>query len=276
MNDTRRLDPPRASEAGFALILAILALLLLTFLGLTLAATTSTELQIATNYRWSRQAYYNAEAGIEVGKIVLRNIPTDWANVLPAARLTPEWDFGGASPNGGTAPSAAATRNWENKACDVMTGSGHGVVLDDSLAAVQPLLLSQSPHGPYENVTAFPGSTGSKVNGSFTLWVKRDLILNSATGKYHDDPANNSLILIAEGAAPNAAATSSSGVVLQWRSIRILQVKLSRGSTTSGSCEAAQGQEGTAASGANFGACAPLNSGGVTALGTGLTDTAVK
>ena len=58
-----------AGEGGFALILAILSLMLLTFLGLTLAATTSTELQIATNYRWSQQALYNAEAGIEAARV---------------------------------------------------------------------------------------------------------------------------------------------------------------------------------------------------------------
>ena len=46
------------TQSGFALVLALLALLLLTFLGLTLAVTTSTELQIATNYRWSEQARY--------------------------------------------------------------------------------------------------------------------------------------------------------------------------------------------------------------------------
>ena len=61
-------------EAGFALILAILALMLMTFLGLTLATSTSTELQIATNYRYSQQALYNAYAGVDVGKVVLRNI----------------------------------------------------------------------------------------------------------------------------------------------------------------------------------------------------------
>jgi len=57
MQDARQ---KRRSERGFALILAILSLMLLTFLGLTLATTTSTELQIATNYRWSQQALYNA------------------------------------------------------------------------------------------------------------------------------------------------------------------------------------------------------------------------
>ena len=65
-----------------------MALMLLTFLGLTLATTTSTELQIATNYRWSQQALYNAEAGIEAGKQILRNIPVgvSWATLLPSVR----------------------------------------------------------------------------------------------------------------------------------------------------------------------------------------------
>ena len=82
-------------EAGFALILALLALLLLTFLGLTLAVTTSTELQIATNYRWAEQARYVAEAGIEAGKMILRDAPT-WENILPPPRETP-WT-GAAAP----------------------------------------------------------------------------------------------------------------------------------------------------------------------------------
>ena len=65
MSDKNR---DRRHEGGFALILAILALMLLTFLGLTLATTTSTELRIATNYRWNTQALYNAEAGIEADR----------------------------------------------------------------------------------------------------------------------------------------------------------------------------------------------------------------
>ena len=75
------------TEEGFALILAILALMLLTFLGLTLATTTSTELRIATNYRWNTQAVYNAEAGIEAGKRILQSL--NWARVAarPSAGL---------------------------------------------------------------------------------------------------------------------------------------------------------------------------------------------
>ena len=81
----------RRGERGFALVLAILSLMLLTFLGLTMATTTSTELQIATNYRWSQQALYNAEAGLEAARIVLSNVAdvtTQWRRSCPPARTT--------------------------------------------------------------------------------------------------------------------------------------------------------------------------------------------
>ena len=78
--------------------------MLLTFLGLTLATTTSTELQIATNYRWSLQAQYNAEAGIEAARIVLSNVAglgrPLWTDQLPAARRP--------GPGGGAAPRPVA------------------------------------------------------------------------------------------------------------------------------------------------------------------------
>jgi hypothetical protein len=76
--------------------------MLLTFLGLTMAATTSTELQIATNYRWSQQALYNAEAGLEAARVVLANVSTasnGWLGVLPTKRTT-EWAAGAAPAPG--------------------------------------------------------------------------------------------------------------------------------------------------------------------------------
>jgi len=94
----------REKEGGFALILAILALMLLTFLGLTLATSTSTELQIATNYRWSQQAYYNAEAGIEYGKSLLRYM--NWTLLLPDPRM------GGSESGCVTTGPAAGFKCW--------------------------------------------------------------------------------------------------------------------------------------------------------------------
>src|SRR5512139_1916849 len=113
MRDSRAVDGRRAGESGFALLLAILSLMLLTFLGLTLAATTSTELQIATNYRWSLQAFYNAEAGIEAGKRVLQNV--NWRAAMPAARgsWAPPTTTPVPTTNQPVPPFAGATRNFE-------------------------------------------------------------------------------------------------------------------------------------------------------------------
>jgi hypothetical protein len=238
-------------EAGFALILALLALVLLTFLGLTLATTTSSELQIASNYRWSQQALYNAEAGIEVGKIILRNIANDWGSVLPSVR-SGKWSWGTPlSP--GTPQSVTATRNFEFASCDKLTGTGYGGVLDDTQAT--PLLNGSLPAGPYENVRTYKGMT---LNGAFTLWVRRDLKIDSdshssSEGQYSDNASNDILVLTAEGSAPRLSSALGA-------SVRVLQVRLARGNQGNTSCSAAEGQTGIAASGANFGACAPLNS----------------
>jgi len=126
----------RGHERGFALILAILALMLLTFLGLTLATSTSTELRIATNYRWNQQALYNAEAGVEAGKRILQNL--NWTRILPRANR------GTWNPAALTLPVAApattsyplanvqGTRNWEMGNCDKLgNGVGFGAILHD-------------------------------------------------------------------------------------------------------------------------------------------------
>jgi PilX N-terminal len=52
-------------ERGVALVLALMAVLLLSALGLALAATASTELLIASNYRNGQQALYAADAAAE-------------------------------------------------------------------------------------------------------------------------------------------------------------------------------------------------------------------
>ena len=267
-------------EAGFALILAILALLLMTFLGLTLATSTSTELQIATNYRWSQQAYYNAEAGIEYGKALLRTM--NWTLLLPTARM------GGSEPacvtsgaqagfkcwwlttNCGTAacpvggpvtPAEAAplepapfsradahgnpTRNFENTVCDVYGGGmGYGVVLDDG-----------GGFGPYQNVTNIPGIPA--LNGSFTLWIRRDQLAN-IDGSFADAPEGSdlNLVLTSEGTAPFSGEQSALSFVQQNRAVRTLQATMTR--TLGTPCGTRGGQVGGGPEGSNFSPCDPI------------------
>ena len=147
MRETRESTRERSGESGFALLLAILSLMLLTFLGLTLAATTSTELQIATNYRWSLQAFYNAEAGIEAGKRVLQTI--NWRAALPPSRgsWAPPTTTPVPTSNQPVPPFAGATRNFEMGLCDQRGfGAGYGVVLNDGITAYENISVGAA-HG---------------------------------------------------------------------------------------------------------------------------------
>ena len=231
-------------EAGMALVLALLALMLLTFLGLTLAATTSTELQIANNYRWSQQAFYNAEAGLEVGKKVLATV--DWATLLYPPRGT-NWD-GYTAPTsdaeGGTSP---ADRNFENWQCDRRgNGAGYGRVLTDGATTY----LDQTDSGPRAG--------NQPINGAFTIWVRRPLIMTGA-GMYQDYTLSDQLILTAEGVAPYSDASGAGSLTgAQNRAARTMEIVVTS-NLTSSTCGTYGGQAGGGPEGAGFGGCAPVD-----------------
>jgi len=276
---TQRHDAKRlVRQGGFALILAMLALLLLTFLGLTLATTTSTELQIATNYRWSEQALYVAEAGVEAGRIFLRGV-ADWNTILPTARDGVTWNTATVDPaalpvGGGTSATFArndewgnATRNFEAGTCDKYSrGVGYGVVLDDGSAAA-----------PYQYKTTVFGRT---LPGAFTIWVRRP-VWRDAVGTLTDYAISNgtlcatcdddNIIMVVEGVAP--FITGAAGV--QGRAVRVLEYTLSKATPlATGPCGSRAGQTGGGPEGANFSACDPVTGAGIgTGLGGGTTAT---
>jgi hypothetical protein len=216
----------RERERGIALIVAILALLILSLLGLALATTTSSEVQIATNYRWGQQAYYNAEAGVEFAKFKLNTL-NSLATVLYK---------GDGSRSVGT---LRGTRNWENSACDA-SGLGYGVLLDfDNEAA------------PYENASTlnFGQGQGSRsLNGAVTLWVRRMMVANSARTTLVDDPNNDRLILTSEGTAPFTVDTATT-FGQKNRAVRVLEVTLIK--PQRGGCEG--GQTGGCPENPNYG-----------------------
>lgn len=236
------------AQQGFALLLAIMSLLVLTFLGLTLSVTTSTELQIATNYRWGQQAYYNAEAGIEVGKAILRNV--DWNTLLPAPR--PVW-----MPPAGAAPAPGASRadawgnpsrNFELEACDNRGAhAGYGVVLDDG--------TGEAPY-QYKSVVF-----NQRLNGAFTLWVRRRLV--SDPNGFLDSTANDELILTSEGVAPFEGAHANTAFGQANRAVRVLEYIVGRQPNERGQCGNRSGQAGGSAGGTNFGACDAITQEGI-------------
>jgi hypothetical protein len=192
-------------EQGVALVLALLALVVLTGIALTLAVGSASEMQAALNYRWSRKAFYNAEAGIAVGRAVLTDL--SWTYALPSARAPwpPDARPAGqqrsdpAEAPGPTTPVAAG-RDFEMAACDVRgNGMGYGVVLFDGGRT-------------YQDVSEIYGHA---LDGAFTLWVRRPLVYEP-DGKTQDYPHDDVLILVSEGTAP---ATDSSLAVPQARQV---------------------------------------------------------
>lgn len=74
----------RPGERGMALVLALLAMLLMTALGLSLMLVSETETIIAANYRDSVEGGYAADAGIERVMQDVLSIP-DWNAILSSA-----------------------------------------------------------------------------------------------------------------------------------------------------------------------------------------------
>lgn len=261
-----------ARQRGFALILAILALLLLTFLGLTLATTTSTELQIATNYRWSQQAYYNAEAGLEVAKLVMLNATsTTFMAQLPAPRAwtPPAAPSPVPSPPAGTDQWSGPLRDYEGSACDTRSGMGYGWVL-----------RSDPPAGGagWQNVTNPFGA--QSLNGAFTLWVRRELTTTTA-GAYQEDTDDTRFIVTSEGTAPyeGSSYAPTAGVVAfasANRAVRVLQATLSK-SVGKTACQDLRAQGGYSSTGAGFAKCANLTGDSlIRELGSAKTDTGAE
>jgi Tfp pilus assembly protein PilX len=55
------------NQNGFALVVAMLCMAILTFIGMYALNTTNLELQIAGNDKVARQSFYKAEGGIQTG-----------------------------------------------------------------------------------------------------------------------------------------------------------------------------------------------------------------
>jgi Tfp pilus assembly protein PilX len=80
--------PGRTRERGAALVIALMAMLLFTALGVSLVLTTSTETMIAGNFRDGYEALYAADAGVERVIDDLLTAP-DWNNILNGTTQSP-------------------------------------------------------------------------------------------------------------------------------------------------------------------------------------------
>ena len=248
-------------ERGFALVLAMLSLMLLTFLGLTLAATTSTELQIATNYRWGQQALYNAEAGLDTARIglarlVVANPVRKWEVVLPALRTLPykTWYLGDTPPPPIEAPVDA--RDFYKTDCDDRGGMGYGRVLHIGVfpELPDPVLGIVSRDGTLGRYMEVSSVAGQRINGAFTVWVRRNLLVG-LDGKFADDENSESMTIVSEGIAP--FTRSDSTIARTRQAVRIVETTLRLDLSAQG-CRNETGQEGSSPTGEGYNSCAPL------------------
>lgn len=232
----------RREERGIALVLAMLSLMILTFLGLALATATSTELQIATNYRWGQQAFYNAEAGIEAGRVVLSNMISatqpSWVALLPTVRVgwTPGVDAV-PDPVETLSPVTAEGRDFEKRSCDTTYNMGYGRVIRGATL------------GRFEYLHSFEGRN---LNGAFTLWVRRPVIADT-TGQLHDDLSNANVILVSEGVAP---FTGTNAFTRAHQAVRVLEIPLTFNAGKS--CGDMAPQEGVSSTGSGYNPCTPI------------------
>jgi PilX N-terminal len=107
-----RFDERRRDERGTALIIALMAMMLLTALGAAVVMVSSTETHISSNYRTSQEALYAADAAVERVVEDLLMIPR-WNDILSGASQSAFVDgAAGVSktlPGGGTITLTSAT-----------------------------------------------------------------------------------------------------------------------------------------------------------------------
>jgi len=194
-----------------ALVISILVLFVLTVLGLALMLTTAIESEVAVNHRWSEMAFYNAEAGLEFGKNVLAGYSRrdgDFRNALPLPRTNL------------TQPPPPNGTNRDDQFWMLQ----NGVVV-----SVGRVLVDPNPPGgagsrrlefDFRNPRAgdvrgdLDGDRQTDVQGTVTIWVRRDVVLGPA-GAWQDDANASRVILTAEGTAPNYEGFAGRNVAMR-------------------------------------------------------------
>lgn len=198
---------------GSAFVISILVLFVLTVLGLALMLTTTTEKDIAINYRWGEQAFFNADAALEYGKNVLAAYALtnqDFQGILPPPRAnatvadnTQPW--GTAVPGGGCTPTTPGCRDFQYF-IDQCPTAAPGPCTRIYIGRVLPRLDGTLAMWDFRAPAGTPGDLDNDGNpdieGTFTLWVRRPVVGTRDYGSLPDE--NDRVILTAEGTAPNA------------------------------------------------------------------------
>jgi hypothetical protein len=200
-----------SSERGVALILALMALLLLSAIGLALILLTSTEMLIASNFRDSQEASYTADAAAERGIDELLARP-DWGAVLAGTERSTFVDgppAGERAIPGGGVVNLGATVNRAN--CGQAAGCS---------TAEMDAVTSDRPWGPnnpryalfgYGPAGARAGTAGRAPRVYVVLMVADDPSENDGDplrdGATEDNPGRGIITLRSEAFGASGAHT---------------------------------------------------------------------
>ena len=208
------------SDEGSAFVISILVLFVLSVLGMALMLTTTTEKDIAINYRWGEQAFFNADAALEYGKNVLGDYllrDGNFENALPPARpdvtvVNSSAPWGAARPDLGSCdPSSPGCRDYQYFV-DHCPPGGVGPCVRVYIGKV----LVRPDGTPVQYDFRLPGGVvagdvdGDNIadlEGTTTLWVRRPVVGTRDYGvsdSINPDGLHDRVILTAEGTAPGA------------------------------------------------------------------------
>jgi hypothetical protein len=215
------------NEKGSAFVISIMVLFVLTVLGMALMLTTTTEKDIAVNYRWGEQAFFNADAALEYGKNILGSYALRDGNfqaVLPPARAdatvpdaTAPWGANRPDP-GSCDPTAAGCRDYQYFVDQCPTGGG-GPCVRIYIGRVLPRPDGSLVQYDFRNAGGDvpgdldgDGNPAPELDGTATVWVRRPVV--GARDYGVPDAANpnglhDRVILTAEGTAPAAGGAGA-------------------------------------------------------------------
>ena len=223
------------SERGVALVIALMAVLLLSALGLALVLTTGTELLVAGNYRNSQETLYGAEALIEYA---LQDLSTaaDWNTILAGISRS---SFTDGPPNGARTLSNGSTIDLAH-----VTNLANCGKISTCSAADMDAVTQERPWGvnnprwvlyAYAPMSALPSAhpINSLLYG--ITWVGDDPAENDGDptkdGAAESNPGTGVIMLRSEAFGPGGAhqvveaaagrAGTGGGVrLLSWREVR--------------------------------------------------------
>ena len=221
------------SDEGSAFVISILILFVLSVLGMALMLTTTTEKDIAINYRWGEQAFFNADAALEYGKNVLGDYllrDGNFQNALPPAR-DDVIVANSSAPWGRLTPGRPASlRRPEQSPGAATTSTSWTIALPAAAGPCVRVYIGRvllRPDGtPTQYDFRLPGGVvpgdvdGDNIadlEGTTTLWVRRPVVGTRDYGvsdSINPNGLHDRVILTAEGTAPGAMGAGAGAVGL--------------------------------------------------------------